>query len=284
MTTSSTKNIFLCCWSWISKLLIFVLPVLFVLLLKSSASLAFSATVDNLKDLPATKNLRIACAANFVPVLANLEKIFREKRSYGFEIVSGASGLLYAQITQGAQFDAFLSADAKLAKQLAEGMPQRVFGEPFIYSHGRIVLVGPPGISNPLAELKKRWSAGKKAGSLAVADSKLAPYGLAAEQALPKELAEQLPVNFGPRPPSVGQAWSLYESGSVPFAVVPMAMVKLKPQGQFRGSVFEFPSTSHDPILQTGVLLSPRKEVAEFREFLLSKEVQSDLQLLGLGN
>ena len=56
---------------------------------------------------------RIAVATNFKPAMAALESRFEAETGYDIETVTGSTGALYAQITQGAPFDVFLAADLR---------------------------------------------------------------------------------------------------------------------------------------------------------------------------
>ena len=55
--------------------------------------------------------MRIAVAANFTGTLEQIAKQFRQEQAVEIQIVSGSTGKLYEQITHGAPYDIFLSAD-----------------------------------------------------------------------------------------------------------------------------------------------------------------------------
>src|SRR5690606_25513504 len=108
-------------------------------------------------------------------------KQFEAAGPHRLTMASGSTGQLYAQIANGAPFDALLAADqtstARLAaERRADGSSQ------FTYALGRLALFtreperfAPLGTAT-LARGDFRW--------LAIANPELAPYGLAAKETL----------------------------------------------------------------------------------------------------
>jgi molybdate transport system substrate-binding protein len=90
--------------------------------------------------LPASaQDAQIAVAANFTAAAEELGAAFAEETGQDIGFSFGATGQLYAQVTQGAPFDAFLSADAATpARMLDEGLA--VEGSGFTYAVGQLVL------------------------------------------------------------------------------------------------------------------------------------------------
>src|SRR5215471_9679540 len=119
--------------------------------------------------------VNVAVAANFTDAAKEIGQKFKEKTGNDAVFSFGASGALYTQITQGAPFQVFLSADAARPKKAVEE-GHGVEGSTFTYAIGKLVL----------------WS--KKAGlvtgpetlkhamfnKVAICDPKAAPYGQAA--------------------------------------------------------------------------------------------------------
>src|SRR5689334_20501841 len=60
--------------------------------------------------------IQAAVAANFTKVATDLAAKFKEKTGNEVQLSFGATGALYTQITQGAPFEVFLSADDKRTK------------------------------------------------------------------------------------------------------------------------------------------------------------------------
>ncbi|MCX2586326.1 molybdate ABC transporter substrate-binding protein [Pedobacter sp. MR22-3] len=123
--------------------------------------------------------LRIAVAANAQQLIKRLQKDFERKTGIKSEAIVGASGKLTAQIMNGAPYDIFLSADTAFPEQLYA----KQFGlqAPKIYALGSLIICGKTDLD--LKNWPKILSA-HKAGRIAIANPKTAPYGKAAEEAL----------------------------------------------------------------------------------------------------
>ncbi|MFK5047765.1 molybdate ABC transporter substrate-binding protein, partial [Klebsiella pneumoniae] len=78
-------------------------------------------------------------AANFTDAAKEIAAIFKQKTGHEAVLSFGASGQFYTQITQGAPFQVFLSADDSRPKKLVEdGLA--VAGSRFTYAMGKLVL------------------------------------------------------------------------------------------------------------------------------------------------
>lgn len=123
--------------------------------------------------------LRIAVAANAQGLIKKLQADFKKRTGLETEAIIGASGKLSTQIKNGAPYDLFLSADTNFPEQLyAEG-----FGiqKPVIYAMGSLIICG----SNKLD--LNNWQdllQSNQIPKIAIANSKTAPYGKAAEESL----------------------------------------------------------------------------------------------------
>ncbi|MFD2287636.1 molybdate ABC transporter substrate-binding protein [Pedobacter petrophilus] len=123
--------------------------------------------------------LRVAVAANAQSLIKKLQADFFKKTGIKMETIVGASGKLTTQIMNGAPYDVFLSADMAFPDQLfAKGFGLQ---KPKIYALGSLIICG-----NAKVNLKNWQNAllDAKAGRLAIANPKTAPYGKAAEEAL----------------------------------------------------------------------------------------------------
>jgi molybdate transport system substrate-binding protein len=119
--------------------------------------------------------LKVAVATNFLTTADTLVEVF--KRSTGIEVllISGSSGQLATQVINGAPYDIFLSADDVYPSKLsslgfADAQTQ------LTYALGQLVLYGAGDVEQNL-----------KSGNfykLALANPKVAPYGLAADRVI----------------------------------------------------------------------------------------------------
>lgn len=204
----------------------------------------------------------IAVATNFAEAADDLIARFEAQTDHRITLVTGSTGKLFAQIIEGAPFDAFLAADqARPARLETEG--RAVAGSRFTYAEGRLVLwsATPGFITSDGATVIR---AGKFA-HLAIANPDLAPYGLAAKQALqglglwdaitPKLVMGQ----------NIGQAFSMVATGNAELGLVAKSYA-ISPRNSQAGSLWDVPETLYDPIRQDAVLLDDTNAAA--RDFL----------------
>jgi len=246
--------------------------------LLAALALACSRTLSEADTNRALGPVRLAVASNFAGPAEQLARAF-EKRHPGakIEVSAGASGKLYAQISQGAPFHIFLSADVERPQKLAsEG--HALASSRVHYALGRLVLVG---------SAMKAESDGPsvlKQGDfkhLAIANPKTAPYGVAAQQVLTKlGLWEQLAPRLV-RGENITQAYQFVTTGAAELGFVALSSVlnDEKPR-------WEVPPAFHAPIQQDAVLLIPGTKHAladDFMAFLESAEAKTMIRAAGYG-
>ena len=127
----------------------------------------------------------IAAAASLRHVFPELVRAWSATGGAPPEVSFGSSGNLYRQISQGAPFELFLSADEEQALELAR--TGRAEGRGAIYGAGRLVLLIPR--HSRLAPDASLEDLGRAIGDgrlrrLAIANPAHAPYGRAAREAL----------------------------------------------------------------------------------------------------
>jgi molybdate transport system substrate-binding protein len=195
--------------------------------------------------------VNVAVAANFTAPMKVIAAQFEQATGHKVLASYGATGKFYAQIQNGAPFEILLAADdetpAKLDKENATAPNSR-----FTYAIGKLVLWSPQaGMVDAKGEVLKAG----KFDHLSVANPKLAPYGLAAVEALQKlNLLTALRPKFVTGD-NIGQAYQFVASGAAPLGFVAMSQVyednKLK-----SGSAWVVPSNLYSPIRQDAVVLT----------------------------
>jgi molybdate transport system substrate-binding protein len=219
--------------------------------------------------------VNVAVAANFTKVAEDLAAAFKAKTGDYLVLSFGATGALYAQITQGAPFEVLLSADNKRPKQaVEEGLA--VDGTVFTYAIGKVVLYSPSiDVTDGEAVLK--------AGDfehLAIADPKVAPYGAAAVEAMTK-----LGVDAALTPrkvvgESISQTLLFVESGSAELGFVALSQVI----GKAAGYQWVVPAELYTPIRQDAVLLKTgegNSAAKAFLDYLKTDEAISIIEKAG---
>src|SRR6185369_3702334 len=81
----------------------------------------------------------VAVAANFTDAANEIGKAYKAKTGNDAVFSFGASGALYTQISQGAPFQVFLSADSARPQKAVDG-GFGVSGTNFTYAIGKLVL------------------------------------------------------------------------------------------------------------------------------------------------
>lgn len=203
-----------------------------------------------------TQELRIAVAANFRSTLEKLIQDYSEHyhplslNTSTFKISSASTGVLYAQIKQGAPYDLFFSADKQTATKLETEL--KIQTPAFNYAKGLLAFWCPKGSPYTLNELAQ-WQ-----GSFAIANPKLAPYGVAAQQVINKLNWKNQRTIIGNNVAQVAQfiVTENVQCGFLAQALIPatvLATVNLKPQ------VLKVPAKWYQAIEQYAVKL-PRGE------------------------
>lgn len=129
----------------------------------------------------------VAAAASLRYALDEIAANFEKKTGQKVRITYGATGNLVQQIEKAAPFQVLFAADTKGVKKLAsESLTE---GEPVVFASGRISIVAPKGspvaVDGDLKGLAEALAAGKVA-HFAIANPDVAPYGVAAREALQK--------------------------------------------------------------------------------------------------
>lgn len=224
-------------------------------------------------------DVHAAVAANFTTAIKKLAPIFEKQTGHKLVASFGASGKLYAQISNGAPFDLLLSADDTTPKKLiADGLADTT--SYFIYARGRLSLWSPtPGYVDQAGAIltSDRFS------RIAIANPKTAPYGQAAIELLTtRNLLTQLQPKFV-MGENIAQTQQFVASGNVPLGFIALAQVMALPATE-RGSYWVVPADQHEPIDQGAVILTSAKSRAAadaFFAFLKSAEAVAVIQALG---
>lgn len=194
----------------------------------------------------------VAVAANFAEAAEALAGPFRAASGHDVQLTTGSTGKLYAQIGEGAPFDVLLSADAATpARLIAED--NGVAESSFTYAIGKLTLwssdparIGADGRA-ALADPALRF--------VALANPDLAPYGVAAREAL-QSLglwdALQPKIVMGQ---NIGQTHSMVATGAAEIGFVALSAV-MSPRAPTEGSRWDVPQDLFTPIRQDAVLLN----------------------------
>ncbi len=248
-------------------------------------SCAKESTNDGANDTTAQiKTLRIAAAANLSDVLPEVIDGYKADRNLPdqeIEVTYASSGKLYAQITSGAPYDIFLSANqtfpAQLAHELADKKPKGDNSHiPFTYTQGQLSLYSATKSISGLNQttLTDLFKADDKV-KVTIASPELAPYGESAKAYLQSQnvydsLNEQKRII---QAENIGQAFQYAHTGSVDYGFVAHSQVtaiKATPE-QF----YILPSETYPAILQDGMVITDAATATDFIDYLRSPAGQA---------
>ena len=261
-----------CCrthgFSWVVKAA--ALPMVFLAIIFTNYALATQNDEDPLK---------IAVAANFSQPAKQIAALYTEKTGIPVRISVGSSGTLFAQISRGAQFDLFLSADSARPNALITSGKVNV-DDVFPYAQGQLALIVDASLFDidtlNWQQLDDVFCASSQ--RLAIANPAIAPYGVAAKEVLSQGNAWECAQASMVKGNNVIQAYQFFESGNVPVAFVARSLVV------DRNDILEVPSHLHEPIVQSLAITAPqdnKHRASAFVDFLLSADVQRRLVALG---
>lgn len=220
------------------------------------------------------QHAQIAVAANFNAAAEELGAAFTAQTGDTIAFSFGATGQLYAQITQGAPFDAFLSADAATPARLRdEGYGDAA--STFTYAVGKLVLFStlPDLVTGP-ESLDADFT------HIAIAEPAAAPYGAAAIEVIAAlgqsaVLADRLVIGQ-----NISQTYQFVDTANAELGFVALSQVAARQDGS-RWIVDE---DLYSPITQDALLLNGNNPTAiAFLDFLSSEAAHTIITSYGYG-
>jgi molybdate transport system substrate-binding protein len=217
----------------------------------------------------------VAVSSNFASTAKHIALDFEQSTGHKVVLAFGSTGQHYAQILSGAPFDIYLAADDE-RPSLLEQSGVAVQGSRFTYAFGQLVLWSGTPEKASLGDLAEA----DNYRHLAIANPKLAPYGLAAVQALQAlGLFDVLQAKLV-RGENVAQVFQFVESGAAELGILSLAQVQSLPTGK-QGSIWVLPKDLYQPIRQQAVLLRSSTAAREFMQFLESDSSRSIIASTG---
>jgi len=216
----------------------------------------------------AQNNIVVAIAANFIEPFKEIAELFETNTHIKVDPTFSSTGKLFAQITQGAPYDVFLSADESRPDELYK---KGLSGKSFVYAKGEVVLWTTRKDLCDAVDWKKVLvrSDVKK---IAIANTETAPYGTASMKALKEaDLWDRLQGKLV-FPQDIAQAFQYASTGSVDagFCALSSALSQQGKSGCYL-VVKEAPV-----VVQSACVLNRTEQKAaaeKFAAFLLSPEV-----------
>ena len=202
--------------------------------------------------------IRIAAASSIKFALDSIVQAFEARQPGRVDVSYGSSGKLFEQISNGAPFDIFFSADMNYPSLLRE--KNMAVSEPYIYGVGRLVVwskkidVRNTGIKSLLDPVVKKIS---------IANPLYAPYGKRAEEALVHyELLDKVKSRlvYGQ---NISQAAQFVTSGAADVGIIALSLALSPNMKRETGVYFIIPESSHLP-LEHGLVITRHGEGNNF--------------------
>jgi molybdate transport system substrate-binding protein len=221
----------------------------------------------------------VAVASNFSLPMQKIVAQFEADFGHKVRLSFGSTGAFYSQIKNGGPFHLLVAADQETPARLEkEGLG--LAGTRFTYAQGRLVLWSrQAGLVDREGEILKAGHFQK----LALANPKLAPYGVAAMETLSSMgLTEQLKSKFV-QGENISQAYQFVETENAQIGFVAMSQVFFESK-LLKGSAWIVPPQLYSPIQQDAILLlaGQKNSVAiELMRYLKTDKAKSVMSAYG---
>ena len=233
------------------------------------------ATTTILVSRAQADTTNVAVAANFTDAATEIAVLFAETTDHEAILSFGATGQLYAQITQSAPFEILLAADdVRPTLAVAEG--NGVDGSVFTYAVGQLVLYSTEEAMVTGPETLE----GGNFERIAIANPETAPYGKAAIETLQSLGVLDALQSKIVQGQNIGQAYQFVETGNAELGFVALGQVSQTDTG----SRWIVPQEHYQPIRQDAVLLKTGEAnpaANAFIAFLQSEEAASIIEKYG---
>ena len=223
--------------------------------------------------------ITVAAAANLTDAFAEMAKQFTAKTGIRVVYSFGSTADLATQIENGGPFDVIAAADVEHIERL--GRKDLILPDTrAVYARGRLVLWVPEQGGVKINRIEDVTRADVK--SIAIAKPDLAPYGLAAVEALKAlNVWPQIEpkVVYGT---NVSMTKQYATSGNANLAFIPLALVK---EGE--GQYIEIDERLHPPINQALAVVktsAKQDQARQFVEFVLGVNGRAILEQYGYRN
>ncbi len=201
------------------------------------------------------EQVQVAVAANFTEPMKKIAEQFEKDTGNQAVLTFGATGKFYAQITNGAPFEVFFSADDTTPAKL-ESEKAAVEGSRFTYAIGKLVLwSAKPGYVDAKGEVLSKGDF----KHLSIASPKAAPYGAAAMETLDKlGLTKQVESRIVTGE-NITQAYQFVATENAELGFV--ALSQVTENGKLvSGSAWQVPAEDYSPIRQDAQILAKGKD------------------------
>lgn len=228
----------------------------------------------------AQQKITIVAATNLKIALDSINTIFKiQNPNIDTQITYGASGKLFEQISNGAPFDVFFSADMDYPNQLKE--KKLTASEVKMYAVGKLVIW-----SKKIDPNKKKINSllDGSITKISIGNPTTAPYGEKAVQSMKYYKiydAVQSKLVFGE---NITQAAQFITTGAADIGIIALSLVLTPNMQKEGGKYYIIPQKSHSVLEQGCVLLKHAQgnvSATKFYNFISSKKAVAILKYYG---
>ncbi len=232
-----------------------------ILSLTLGTALAFTAAVGSAQ----ADTITVAVAANFTKAIEQIGQEWTKETGNQVRFSFGPTGGLYAQINNGAPFDAFFSADTKTPQKLMEEGKASDYME---YAQGKLALYS---TTLPVAKEAEQIIQAASYNHLAIANPKGAPYGSAAVEVL-KKMGVYDKINKDKKivqGESITATFQFVMTGNAQLGFVALSQIKdPESPAKGKGEFWLVPQADYTPINQAAVLINGTKHADSAKSFI----------------
>jgi molybdate transport system substrate-binding protein len=230
-----------------------------------------------------TREITVAAASDLKFALDECVREF-ERANPGIRVrVSyGSSGNYYAQLSNQAPFDVFLSADVEFPRKLGE-QALTLPDSQFPYAVGRIVVWVPTTSRIDVQKLQIDALKHPSVTHIAIANPQHAPYGRAAEAAMRSTGVYETVRAKIVLGENIAQTLQFIQSGNAEIGIVALSLA-VAPTVRGQGRYWEIPLDQYPRVVQGGVILKWAKDpdaARMFRSFLIDLQGRAILKKFG---
>lgn len=215
------------------------------------------------------EEITVLAAASLKFVLEDIKAEFlKDRKGDKIEVSYIASGKAYNQIINGSPAQFFIAADADYPQKLYD--EKKTSDKPVNYSNGKLVLVSyDKSLKIDSLEVLKD----DKITKIALPNPKLAPYGVAGEQALQKSKLYDAVKGKIVLGENIGQAMHYIKTKNAKIGFNALSMVIKDKDANY----YEVDSSLYEPIAQAMVITEAGKNsklAKDFKAYILGKKAQ----------
>jgi molybdate transport system substrate-binding protein len=221
----------------------------------------------------------VSAASDLKFALDSVASVFTKKNKGTVEIIYGSSGKLFEQISNGAPFDIFFSADIEYPNKLKQkGLAA---SDIYIYGIGRIALWS-RRIDVEKEQMNSLLSPGVK--KIAIANPLHAPYGKRAEEALKFYMMHDAVKSKLVLGENISQAAQFVTTGAADIGIVAYSLALSPNMKKVNGKFYVIPEAAHKR-LEQAVIITKRGKANDFAltflSFVKSNEAKQILSYFG---